>query len=373
MRLFTDVSETIAEPHLREAFLLAERGRGATAPNPLVGCVIVSPQGAVVGRGFHPQAGQPHAEVFALAEAGERARGATAFVTLEPCAHHGRTPPCADALIAAGVGSVVVGMRDPNPEARGGVERLRASGVEVELADDLSPFEEQNEGWLKRVAAGTPLVRVKLALSLDAKPAFLRGERASITGDSGAEITRRLRAAADAVVVSAATVDADDPALTVRDATGTRAERQALRVVLVREHLPRPDARLFSDGLAPTVVLVPEGRVPEARGVLPHTAIVESYDAERGLEGAFAELGRRGLSEVLVEPGPRLFSAMWVEGLVDELVSVVAGGMAGHDAPSVFGGPEDRLGSALRHVVAPIEAGIVGDVAVTVWRPAAAR
>ncbi len=266
LRLFSDVSSRVADPYLREAFALAERGRGATAPNPLVGCVVVSPAGDVVGRGFHPRAGQPHAEVFALHEARDAARGATAYVTLEPCAHHGRTPPCVEALLAAGVARVVIGMRDPSPEAAGGIERLAQAGVAVELAEDSTPFAEQNAGWLKRVSSGMPLVTVKLGLSLDAHPAFAAGERASITGTSGAEVTRELRASADAVLVSAATVDADDPALTVRSGQDRLAERQPLRVVLVRERMPSADARVFTDGAAPTVLLAPEQHFDAAVG-----------------------------------------------------------------------------------------------------------
>ena len=234
---------------------LAERGLGSTAPNPLVGCVIVA-DGRIVGEGFHPRAGEPHAEVFALRDAGDSARGATAYVTLEPCNHHGRTPPCSEALIAAGVARVVVGMRDPNELSAGGVERLRSAGIQVDLAADPGPFAALNEGWLKRMASGMPFITAKLGLSLDAHGAFAAGERAAITGPSGAEVTRLLRSQADAVVVSASTVIADDPALTVRAADGSLDARQPLRVVLVRETLPPQTAALFTDGLAETIVLV---------------------------------------------------------------------------------------------------------------------
>jgi diaminohydroxyphosphoribosylaminopyrimidine deaminase/5-amino-6-(5-phosphoribosylamino)uracil reductase len=370
LRLFSDVSWRVADPHLREAYLLAERGRGSTAPNPVVGCVVVSPSGAVVGRGFHPRAGQPHAEVFALADAGDAARGATAYVTLEPCAHHGRTPPCVEALIAAGVARVVMGMRDPSAEAAGGAEKLVAAGIEVEVSDDPTPFAEQNRGWLKRLETGMPFVRVKLGLSLDARPAFEVGERAAMTGASGAEVTARLRAASDAVAVSAATVNADDPSLTVRGVDGTLAERQPLRVVLTRSSLPRDTAQVLTDWAGPAVVLAPSHLCARAMDALGAGVLVEAYDAALGLGGAFFELGRRGLSEVLVEPGPRLFTALWRQGLVDELVTVFAGGLAGAQAPGMYWGPSERDGDALCHSMAPVEAGIVGDVAVTVWRPA---
>jgi diaminohydroxyphosphoribosylaminopyrimidine deaminase / 5-amino-6-(5-phosphoribosylamino)uracil reductase len=370
MRLFSDVSSDIADPYLREAFLLAERGRGATAPNPLVGCVIVSPSYDVVGRGFHPGAGQPHAEVFALAEAGDAARGATVYVTLEPCAHHGRTPPCVDALVEAQVARVVVGMRDPSAEARGGIEKLEAAGIEVDVAEDPGTFAEQNRGWLQRLATGLPLVRVKVGLSLDAHPALAVGERAAITGPSGSDVTARLRSISDAVVVSARTANVDDPALTVRMADGTLAERQPLRVVLARDELPLGSSRLLTDWAGPAVVLAPTETWASAVEALGGGVLVEPYDATHGLTGAFLELGRRGLSEVLVEPGPRLFTALWRQGLVDELVTVVAGGLAGSEAPGMYAGPAERLDDALCHALSPVEAGIVGDVAVTVWRPA---
>jgi diaminohydroxyphosphoribosylaminopyrimidine deaminase/5-amino-6-(5-phosphoribosylamino)uracil reductase len=368
MRLFSDVSSSIDDPCLREAYRLAERGRGATAPNPLVGCVIARPSGEVVGRGFHPRAGQPHAEIFALAEAGASAAGATAYVTLEPCSHHGRTPPCVDALVAAGVAHVVVGMRDPSPEAAGGAERLAAAGIEVDFAEDPGAFREQNRGWLTRVATGLPFVRAKVGVSLDARPAFTTGARAAMTGDSGAAVTARLRAASDAVLVSAATVAADDPALTVRDERGVPTEHQPLRVALVREQLPPSDAQLLRDGLAPTIVLVPDALETASRDALGPSVAIETYGAASGLRGALEVLGRRGVNDLLVEPGPRLLSALWDEGAVDELVTVVAGGMAGDTSPALFGGAPDRAEGRLVPAMTPVEAGIVGEVAVTVWR-----
>ena len=369
MRLFSDVASRVVDPYLARATELAERGRGATAPNPLVGCVIVR-DGRIVGEGFHPRAGQPHAEVFALRAAGDAARGADAYVTLEPCSHAGKTPPCVDALQAAGVQRVAIGMRDPNPEAAGGAEELRAAGIAVEFAEDPTPFEELNAGWIHRVRTGQPLVTVKLALSLDARSMFSSGKRAAITGPSGAELTRRLRAASDAVLVSAATVIADDPALTVRDADGTLAERQPLRVVLVRTNVPQADARVFTDEAAPTLVLA----VGPDEGVcdfIPASVDVHQCSGSP-LADAFSALAERGVGDLLIEPGPRLFSALWGEGLIDRVVTATAGGMAGADAPPLFLGEPDRLGDALLHRMTPLEAGIVGDVSVTVWQPSPA-
>lgn len=346
MRLFSDSASAVDDRYLARALELAERGLGATWPNPAVGCVLVR-EDRIVGEGFHPRAGEPHAEVFALRDAGDDARGATAYVTLEPCAHHGKTPPCADALIEAGVARVVIGMRDPNAEAAGGAARLRDAGIEVVFAENPEPFAELNEGWLKRVATGRPYLRAKIALSLDGRMSFEPARRAAITGPSGAVLTRRLRAASDAVAVGAATLVADDPALTVRSADGTLAPRQPLRVVLVRTTMPPVEAQLFTDNAAETLVL----------------------DASEGLQSAFRALGERGVGSVLVEPGPRLLTALWAEDLLDELVVVHAGGMAGQSAPVSFLGEADREGDALTRRMQVAEAGIVGDVAVTVWRP----
>lgn len=364
MRLFSDVASRVSGPYLSRAAALAERARGATAPNPLVGCVIVR-DGRIVGEGFHPKAGEPHAEVFALREAGDAARGATAYVTLEPCAHVGRTPPCADSLIEAGVARVVIGMPDPHALAAGGAERLRAAGIAVEFAADPSPFEELNAGWLHRVRTGRPLVTAKVGVSLDARPSLAAGRRAAMTGASGAEITCRLRAASDAVLVSAATVIADDPALTVRDAGGTLAPRQPLRVVLVRSHVPQPDARVFNDEAAPTLVLA-TGEQPGLCDLVPASIAVHECSGSP-LGDALHALGERGIGDLLVEPGPRLLTSLLEADLVDRLVIVTAGGMAGPEAPALYTGESMGDDDALRHTLVPVEAGIVGDVSVTVW------
>jgi diaminohydroxyphosphoribosylaminopyrimidine deaminase / 5-amino-6-(5-phosphoribosylamino)uracil reductase len=363
VRLFSDVASRVTDPFLARAATLAEQGRGATAPNPLVGCVIVR-DGRIVGEGFHPRAGEPHAEVFALRQAGDDARGADVYVTLEPCAHFGLTPPCADALVAAGVHRVVIGMLDPNEEAEGGAEKLRAAGIAVEFAADPAPFDELNAGWLHRVRTGRPLVTAKIAVSLDGHSSFAAGERASITGTHGAEVTRRLRHAADAVLVSAATVAADNPALTVRDAGGALAERQPLRVVLVREQLPPFDADVFTDGAAETLVL--SARADGASCDLGDEIVAHPCGAG-ALDDVLLALGERGIGELLVEPGPRLLTALLEADLVDRLVVVTAGGMAGAAAPPLFLGESHRKGVALMHQLAPVEAGIVGDVSVTVW------
>ena len=366
VRLFSDVASRVQDPFLSRAVTLAERGRGSTAPNPVVGCVIVK-DGRIVGEGFHPRAGDPHAEVFALREAGPEARGADVYVTLEPCSHFGKTPPCADALIAAGPARVIIGMRDPNPGSADGAERLRAAGIQVEFAHDPEPFMALVEGWLKRIAVGIPFVTAKLALSLDAHGAFRAGDRAAITGASGGEVTRLLRSAADAVLVSASTVSADDPALTVRGADGHLASRQPLRVVLVRESLPPLDAALFTDGLAETKVLVVGSGAPALGESFAGAAVHRTGGS--GLGDALRALGDLGLDEVLLEPGPRLFTAAWEAGVLDQLVTVTSGGCAGADAPPLFTGAPDRRGDAIIGRMRPHEAGIVSDVSVTAWRP----
>jgi diaminohydroxyphosphoribosylaminopyrimidine deaminase/5-amino-6-(5-phosphoribosylamino)uracil reductase len=366
LRLFSDVASRVTDPFLARAAELAVLARGATAPNPLVGCVIVR-DGSIVAEAFHHRAGEPHAEAIALAAAGEAARGADVYVTLEPCTHVGRTPPCADALIAAGVARVVIGMRDPHVLAAGGAEMLRSAGVGVEFADDPTPFEELNAGWLHRVRTGRPLTTVKVGVSLDAHPAFALGKRAAMTGPSGVEVTMRMRAAADAVLVGAATVIADDPSLTVRDSGGALAARQPLRIVLVRGHVPQPDARVFTDDAAPTLVLA-TGTTP---GVCEHVpASIDVHECTGSpLEDALAALGERGVGDLLVEAGPRLLSALLGEGLVDRLVVVTAGGMAGREAPPLYVGEPTRAGDELARRLVPIEAGIVGDVTASVWEP----
>ena len=216
---------------LERALELAERGRGTTHPNPVVGAVVVR-EGEVVGEGWHERKGGPHAEVVALEAAGERARGATLYVTMEPCAHHGTTPPCTEAIVAAGVAKVVAGSLDPNPEARGGFDVLRAAGVEVEHADSFEA-RAQNEAWRMWVSEGRPFVILKLALTADGRGA-LPGER-WVSGEESRRRVHELRAQVDAVGVGMGTVRADDPQLTARDVD---AKRQPRRLAFGRGPLP---------------------------------------------------------------------------------------------------------------------------------------
>ena len=360
MRLFSDVASWVTNPFLRRAFQLAEGGRGTTSPNPVVGCVIARGD-EIVGEGFHARAGLPHAETLALAEAGPRAAGATAYVTLEPCNHVGRTPPCSEELIAAGLAAVVVGMADPNPIAAGGALRLRQAGMRVEFAPDPTPFQIQNEGWLHLIRTGRPFTRVKVALSLDGHASVRPGARCAITGQGGAEITHRLRSAADAVLVGAATARIDAPALTARTADGGVMGRQPLRVVLGRSGVP--EAELFHDGHGQSVALVPVGvEVPEGVAAL-------RYPAREGIGAALRALGRAGVADLLVEAGPRLFTALWSARLIDELVVTHGGGLAGPEAPPLWRDALQAPPGALGGEMTALEAGVASEDAVTVWRP----
>lgn len=359
MRLFTDVASSITDPFMRRAFELAENGRGTTSPNPMVGCVLVQDD-EVVGEGYHARAGEPHAEVLALRAAGPRAAGATAYVTLEPCNHEGRTPACSEALLTRAVAGVVIGMRDPNPVAVGGAVRLREAGVEVEFEADPTPYEVQNEAWLHYVRTGRPFIQVKTALSLDGHASSGAGARCAITGAGGREVTMRLRAAADAVVVGSSTARIDDPALLVRDADGVPVERQPLRVVLGRTRMP--DVSLFHDGYGPTLALAPDGvEIPDAVETL-------RYSADEGVLGGFEKLAQRGIVRVLVEAGPMLLTSLWDKGLIDELVCLHAGGMAGKQAPPLYARDAGTL-ERITCEMLPLETGISGEDAVTVWRP----
>lgn len=360
MRLFDDVASRIHDPLLKRAFELAEMGRGSTSPNPLVGCVIAQDD-EIVGEGFHSYAGGPHAEALALAQAGPRAAGGTAYVTLEPCNHFGKTPPCSETLVSRGIAGVVIGMADPNPVAVGGAVRLREAGIEVEFEVDSTPYEIQNEAWLHFVRTGRPFVQVKTALTLDGHAQFGEGQRSAITGPEARGLTMRLRSAADAVLVGASTARVDAPALVVRGDDQTALPHQPLRVVLGRNGVP--DTTLFHDGLGDAIALLPRG-VPAPRGV----DIVE-YDPAGGLDSALTALGQRGIVRVLVEAGPALLSSLVSEGLAQEYVFVHAGGFAGPGAPAVFVGTPTHDGVSLMPVLEPLESGIVGGTAVSVWRP----
>jgi diaminohydroxyphosphoribosylaminopyrimidine deaminase/5-amino-6-(5-phosphoribosylamino)uracil reductase len=366
-RHFGDPFSVVADPHLRRACELAERGRGTTAPNPVVGCVLVR-GGQVVGEGWHERAGGPHAEAVALADAGDRARGATAFVTLEPCSHVGRTPSCAEELIRAGIARVVIGAADPSELASGGAAKLSGSGVEVVFAHDPEPFCELDVEWLHRQRTGRPFVRVKIALTLDGRPALAEGARSALTGESARAFTMRLRAQADAVLVGCGTAQIDDPALTVREADGSPASRQPRRFILTRTEQPRADLRMLHDGVGAVSILIPDPLDLDA-ALAEAGAVAVPYQTEDGLKGAIAALADADVVSLLVEAGPRLFGALIEEHLVDELVLIHAGGLGGEEAPTLFLGESQDDRSTLVRTLRAVEAAVVGSDAVTVWRP----
>ena len=310
---------------MARALALAARGLNTTSPNPRVGCVLVAPDGEVIGEGWHERAGEPHAEVHALRAAGARARGATAYVTLEPCSHHGRTPPCADALIEAGVARVVAAMADPNPQVAGrGLARLRAAGIAVECGLLEAEAQALNAGFVRRMTRARPWLRLKLAASLDARTALASGESQWITGEAARTDVQRLRARACAVLTGSGTVLADDPGLDVR-LPGT--QRQPLRVVLDTELRTPLAARLIGRPGRTLIVCGPQAGVAEAAALTAYGVDIERVPVRGGgldLDAVLASLAARGCNEVHAECGARLAGALLAAGRVDELVVYLA-------------------------------------------------
>ena len=307
---------------MAQALRLAERGLYTTSPNPRVGCVLVR-NGYVVGEGWHERAGEPHAEIHALHVAGESARGATAYVTLEPCSHHGRTPPCADALIAAGVARVLVAVQDPNPQVSGrGIAKLRAAGIEVECGLMEAAACELNIGFFSRMTRGMPWVRSKIAASLDGHTALANGESKWISGAAARQDVQHWRARSCAVLTGIGTVLADDPQLNVRELA---TSRQPLRAVVDNALRLPPNARLLQesgvliytstrDTTNVAALELAGGRVvalPDSNGQVDAVAVLR-------------DLAALGCNEVLVEAGSKLNGALFKAGLVDELVLYLA-------------------------------------------------
>ena len=324
-----------ATDHARmaRALRLAERGLHTTQPNPRVGCVLAHGDD-IVGEGWHRRAGEPHAEPLALRQAGERARGATAYVTLEPCAHFGRTRPCANALIEAGIARVVAACEDPNPKvAGGGLQRLREAGIEIETGLMREAARELNRGFFSRMERGRPWLRVKLAMSLDGRTALANGESQWITGEPARADVQRWRARSSAILTAAGTARMDDPRLTVRLPDG-EAFVPALRVVLD----PRLDALQngahLLDGSAPTLVLhAPEAKPADDRYAQAELVAVErDADGRLDLHAVVRLLAQKQVNELQVEAGPRLCGALVEAGLVDELLLYVAPVLLGDDA-----------------------------------------
>lgn len=317
---------------MAEALQLAEAGRGRTHPNPRVGALIVR-DGRVVGRGAHLEPGTAHAEALALAAAGDLARGATIYSTLEPCSHQGRTPPCADAIVAAGVTRAVVALRDPNPLVDGrGLEKLRRGGVEVVLlgGDSALQAQRQNEPFIKYVRTGLPFVTYKAAVSLDGKVAAGSGDARWISSEESRTIVHTMRAGCDAVLIGAGTARRDDPELTVRLSAG----RNPVRVVVSRSGVLPRQAKLMTSGDAPTILLC--DRLPVGQISAASAAHVEVIETGGDLATGLRELADRGLLDILCEGGPTIAAALLEAGLLDRLTLFVAPLVIGRGAPDLF-------------------------------------
>jgi len=319
---------------------LAKQGEFTTTPNPSVGCVLVK-DGEVVGKGFHAKAGEPHAEVMALREAGENARGATAYVTLEPCSHFGRTPPCAKGLVEASVSKVIAAMCDPNPQVAGkGLQILSDAGIESAVGLLEENAEQLNKGFLKRMRTGKPFVQLKLAMSIDGKTAMASGESKWITGAQARADVQQYRAKASAILSTSQTVLADDPSLNVRweelplDVKAGYAQeklRQPVRVILDSSHKVRSDFKVFST--ESPVWLVGEDDYPlTGFPVFTDYLQLDRNQGETRLQALMAELGKRQINTLWVEAGATLAGALITENLVDELIIYMAPKLLGDQA-----------------------------------------
>nr|WP_177332391.1 MULTISPECIES: bifunctional diaminohydroxyphosphoribosylaminopyrimidine deaminase/5-amino-6-(5-phosphoribosylamino)uracil reductase RibD [unclassified Pseudomonas] len=363
--MIVSTEQLVLDAHyMARAIELARKGLYTTHPNPRVGCVIVR-DGQIVGEGWHVRAGEPHAEVHALRAAGALARGATAYVTLEPCSHHGRTPPCAEGLVNAGVARVVAAMQDPNPEVAGrGLKRLADAGIEVRCGVLESQARALNQGFLKRMEHGLPFVRVKLAMSLDGRTAMASGESQWITGPAARSAVQRLRAQASVVITGADTVLADGARLTVRaDELGLDAEQTALAMsraplrVLIDGRLRVPlDAPFFKAGPALVATCVPPA---EQYRTGPECLVIPGENGQIDLRQLLLALAARDVNEVLVEAGPRLAGAFAEQGLVDEYQIFIAAKFLGSTARPLLELPLTRMSEASELKI--IEMRAVGD------------
>ncbi len=313
--------------YMQRALELAARGRGRTSPNPMVGCVVVR-DGAIIGEGWHERAGEPHAEVMALRHAPD-VSGATIYVTLEPCAHHGKTPPCVDLLKARKPRRVVAAMQDPNPKVAGkGIEALRAAGVEVEVGVLEPEAQRLNEAFVKHITTGLPFVIAKCAMTLDGKIATRTGDSKWVTGETARAHVHKLRNEVDAILVGSRTVMLDDPSLTTRLSEGDT--RDPIRVIVDADEYLGPDRKVFNlQSDAPTWVAVAEGRTSEGAD-----QVIEIPRALGGIDfwALMRELGKRNIMTVLIEGGGSTHASAFEAGIVDKVMFFVA--------PKIVGGRE---------------------------------
>lgn len=319
---------------MRRAVELSARASLTTPPNPDVGCVVLDAAGDLVGEGWHEHPGGPHAEVVALRAAGERARGGTAVVTLEPCNHLGRTEPCTNALAEAGIARVIVAVRDPNEIAAGGTATLRERGIEVETDVLAEQAEAANARWLTPFRTGRPFVVWKFAATLDGRSAAADGTSQWITGPQARADVHRLRAAVDTVVVGVGTVHADDPRLTARDTADRPAAEQPLRVVVDSSGRTPPHARVL-DGTAPTWIATAD-------------EVGAGHDGRVDLHKLLAALYERGRRYVLLEGGPSLAAAFWRAGLVDRVIAYLAPALLGSGLNALADAGVSTIGEAIR-------------------------
>jgi len=324
--------------HMAEALRLAEKGLFTTTPNPRVGCVIVR-DGEAVGAGWHEKAGGPHAEIMALRAAGEHARGATAYVSLEPCSHHGLTPPCVDALIEAGIARVVAAMQDANPRVAGsGFARLRAAGIRVESGLMRNEAHALNIGFIARMSRGRPWVRMKIAASLDGKTALANGQSRWITGAEARRDGHAWRARACAVLTGIGTVRDDDPQLNVRE---VETARQPLKVVVdSRLQLPLSAKLLASGKVLVAAAVDDKAGIAALRAQGAEVAVLPNARGKVELTELMRELARRAINEVHVEAGHKLNGSLLAAGMVDELLIYLAPSILGDSASGMFSLPE---------------------------------
>ena len=321
-----------------QALELAGRGLYTTTPNPRVGCVIAR-DGVLVGSGWHEKAGLAHAEVLALKEAGDRARGATLYVNLEPCSHHGRTPPCVDAIVAAGIKCVIAAMQDPNPKVAGsGFARLRAAGIGIEHGLKEDEARELNIGFIARMTRGRPWVRMKIAASLDGRTALANGKSRWITGETARQDGHRWRARACALLTGFGTVRDDDPQFNVR---GVDTPRQPLKIVVDSKFETSPSARLLQEGKTLIVGAVnEENKIAALRATGAEAIIIPNDHGKVELFRLMEELGRRELNELHVEAGTKLNGSLLQAGVVDELLVYLAPSVIGDSGRGMFHLPE---------------------------------